>query len=189
MALNKQAIYLITIVLCLILQAGIAPAISIAGCSPNFLFIPVLLVSFRSGMGAGGITGFFMGLVYDLMGNGTVGCMALVFTITALLLGLLSGGMDFATPLSSALLAAFSSLFVELLYAIVSVLTSSEGGGAMSTVFTYSLPSALYTAVFAVIALLTIGLFIADESTGMPARLGERRGGARKMPHMKSRLK
>ena len=188
-ALSKQAVYLITFILCAVLQAGVAPAIAIAGCSPNFLLIPVLLVSLRSGSGAGGATGFFMGLLYDLMGSGTIGCMALVFTITALVVGFLGASMDMNTPVTAAILAVASSLFVELVYAIVAVLTSSEGGGALSTVLSYSLPTALYTAVFAVIALLTIGLVVADETTGMPARLGERRGKTRNMPRMKSRLK
>ena len=78
--MSKQVVYAITIVLCILLQAGISPAIAIMGCSPNFLLIPVLLISMRSGTGMGSIAGFLLGLLYDLMGSGTIGCMALVFT-------------------------------------------------------------------------------------------------------------
>ena len=46
--MSKQVVYAITIVLCILLQAGISPAIAIMGCSPNFLLIPVLLISMRS---------------------------------------------------------------------------------------------------------------------------------------------
>ena len=187
---SKQTVYLITIVLCILLQAGIAPAIAIMGCKPNFLLIPVLLISMRSGTAAGSIAGFSLGLLYDLMGSGTIGCMALVLTLIAFIVGVAGESMDLLTPIVTIGVAVFSSLLLEIGYGIAAILTSSEGGGAMSTMLSYSLPSALYTAVFAVIALVTIGLVIADDSAGMPTRLGEHRdGNKRAMSHMKSRLK
>lgn len=186
--MSKQTAYIVTIVVCIILQAGVSPAISIMGCAPNFLLIPVLLVSLRSGTGLGSVAGFALGLLYDLMGSGTVGCMALVFTLVAFAVGAIGESIDLLTPLWSIIVSVVSSLFTEIVYAVVSVLTSSVGGGMMSTVLTYSLPSALYTAVFVAIALLTMELVIADESAGMPTRLGERReAGMRSMTRMKSK--
>ena len=91
---SKQTVYLITIVLCILLQAGIAPAIAIMGCKPNFLLIPVLLISMRSGTAAGSIAGFSLGLLYDLMGSGTIGCMALVLTLIAFIVGVAGESMD-----------------------------------------------------------------------------------------------
>lgn len=186
--MSKQTVYLVTIILCILLQAGIAPAITIMGATPNFLLIPVLLVSLRSGTGIGSLTGFLLGLLYDLMGSGTVGCMALVFTLIAFAVGAAGESIDLLTPLGTIVVSVVSSLLLEIGYAVVSVLTSSVGGGMMATLMTYSLPSALYTAVFVVIALLTIELVIADETAGMPARLGERReAGMRNMTRMKSK--
>lgn len=188
--MSKQVVYIVTIVLCILLQAGISPAISIMGCKPNFLLIPVLLISMRSGTGAGSIAGFALGLLYDLMGNGTIGCMALVFTLIAFIVGVAGESMDLLTTIATIAVAVFSSLFLEIGYGIAAILTSAEGGGMMSTMLSYSLPSALYTAVFAVIALVTIGLVMVDDNAGMPTRLGERRDGSRRaMSHMKSRLK
>ena len=188
--MSKQVVYAITIVLCILLQAGISPAIAIMGCSPNFLLIPVLLISMRSGTGMGSIAGFLLGLLYDLMGSGTIGCMALVFTLIAFIVGVAGESMDLLTPVATIIVAALSSLILEVGYGIAAILTSSEGGGVMSTMLSYSLPSALYTAVFAVIALVTISLVIADDNAGMPTHLGERRdGGMRGGPRMKSRLK
>ena len=173
--MSKQVVYAITIVLCILLQAGISPAIAIMGCSPNFLLIPVLLISMRSG---------------TVMGSGTIGCMALVFTLIAFIVGVAGESMDLLTPVATIIVAALSSLILEVGYGIAAILTSSEGGGVMSTMLSYSLPSALYTAVFAVIALVTISLVIADDNAGMPTHLGERRdGGMRGGPRMKSRLK
>ena len=188
--MSKQVVYLVTIILCIILQAGIAPAISIMGCSPNFLLIPVLLIAMRSGVAAGGIAGFLLGLLFDLMGIGTIGCMALVLTVIGFAVGFAAEGMDLFSPLATIVLVIAASLVLEIGYGIVATLTSSADGGVMATMLTYSLPSALYTAIFAIIALLTIQLVVADETTGMPARLGERRESAmRNMSRMKSRLK
>ncbi len=187
--MNKSAVYLVIFVLCILFQAGLAPAIAIAGCPPNFLIIPVLLVALRSGQGAGGVAGFFCGLLFDLMGNGTIGCMALVFTLMALLVGFLGGGLDLTAPLAVVLVAVVSCFFVEIAYAIAIVLTTADSGGAVGTVLSYSLPTALYSSVFAVIALLVCGLFLGAENSST-AQLGGSIGGrAPKMPRMKSRLK
>lgn len=59
--MSKQVVYAITIVLCILLQAGISPAIAIMGCSPNFLLIPVLLISMRSERGWGASPDFCSG--------------------------------------------------------------------------------------------------------------------------------
>lgn len=187
---NKSTVYLIIFILCFLLQAGLSPAIAIGGCSPNFLIIPVLLVALRSGHAAGGIVGFFCGLLYDLMGNGTIGCMALVFTLAALLIGFLGGGLDLTAPLAIVLVAVISTLFVEIAYAIAIILTSPEGSGAVGTILGHSLPTALYSAVFAVIVLLVCGFLLGAENSSTASQLGRQIGGrATKMPRMKSRLK
>lgn len=187
--MTKPIVYLITFVVCLLLQVAVSPAIDIAGCAPNFLLIPVLLVSMRSGAGAGGVAGFACGLFEDFAGNGTVGCMALVFTFVALVVGLLSSGLDASTPLASCVIAVVSSFVVEIAYGIANVLTSAEGNGVLVTMLTHALPTALYSAVFACIALVTIRLVLADDAPSMPSRLGGGYGSSAKMPKFKSRLK
>ena len=188
--MNKSLVYLIVFVLCILFQAGLSPAIAIGGCAPNFLIIPVLLVALRSGIGAGGVAGFFCGLLFDLMGNGTIGCMALVLTITALVVGFLAGGLDITSPVTVIIVAVVSSIFVELAYGIAVMLTSPDTPGGMSTLFTHSLPASLYSAVFAVLALLVCGMFLGYEGAATGAQLGGQIGGrAKRMPRMKSRLK
>lgn len=188
--MSKSAVYLVVFFVCILFQAGISPAIAIGGCAPNFLLIPVLLVALRSGAGAGGVAGFFCGLLFDLMGNGTIGCMALVFTLAALLIGFLGAGLDLTAPFAVVLVAAVSAFFVEIAYGIAIVLTTAEGSGAMSAVLTYSLPTALYTAAFSAAVLLLCGLFLGYENSSTATQLGKPIGGsAGKMPRMKSRLK
>lgn len=191
---SKQLAYLITFVVCILLQMAIAPAISIGGARPDFLLIPVLLVSLRSGSGAGGVTGFALGLLYDLIGDGTIGCMALVFTITALVVGLLGSGLSMHSFGALCLLAIASAFFVEIVYAVSVILTSANSAGAWSTIASSSLPSGFYTAVLCCIALVTMGLVIADDQPRMGRGGGPRLGGqiggrGSRIPRMGSRLK
>lgn len=191
--MSRQLVYAITIVVCILLQMALAPAISLAGATPEFLLIPVLLISLKSGSGAGGIAGFLLGLLQDLIGDGTVGCMALVFTITALVVGLVGSGLSMRSFAANCLVGVVSSFFVEIVYGISVILTNANSSGGFATLATYSLPSALYTAVFVCIALITIGLVIEEEqpSMGRGPRLGGQLGGGRsaKIPRMGSRLK
>ena len=170
--MSKPVVYAITIVVCLLLQVAVAPAIAIGGCTPNLLLIPVLLVSLHSGAACGSITGFLCGLFADFAGNGTVGATALVFTLIALVVGLLGSGMDMTSAVALIAVAVLSSLVFEIAYGIVAVLTSSEGNGVLSTLVTHSLPSVLYDSVFAIIALTTTRLVLVDDTPTMPSRLG-----------------
>lgn len=170
--MSKPLAYTITVVVCLLLQVAVGPAMAIGGCTPCFLLIPVLLISLNSGAAMGGTAGFLLGLFADFAGNSTVGSTALVFTLIALVAGLLGTGMDMNSALAVVILAVVASFAYELLYAIVSVLTSAEGGGAWSMLLTHSLPSAVYDLVIAVVALVTIRLVLVDDSPSMPSRLG-----------------
>lgn len=189
--MSKPLVYLITFVVCLFLQMGVAPAIAISGCAPIFLLIPVLLVAMRSGAAAGGSAGFVMGLMFDLIGDGTVGCMALVFTLVGLIIGIVTGGMDASSILLSCIVAVVSSLFAEFAYGISCILTSPDAHGIMATLVFHALPEALYTAVFAAIALVTIRFVVAEDPFNVTdQRLGKPVGGsAPNLPRMKSRLK
>lgn len=190
--MSKQLAYLITFVVCILLQMAIAPAITLGSAEPDFLLIAVLLVALRSGVGVGSVAGFSLGLLYDLIGDGTVGCMALVFTITAAIVGALGSGLSQRSPAVMCLVAVCSSFFTEIVYAVSVILTSASSAGAWATIISHSVPSAFYSAVLACIALVTMGFVVADEqpTMGSGPRLGGQVGGrGRNIPRMGSRLK
>lgn len=173
--MDKSLAYIITLVVCILLQLGIAPVIAIMGAQPNFLLIPVLLIASRSGAGAGGIAGFLLGLLYDFAGDGVIGAMALSFTVVALIVGLLSSAMDMS-PAVGGIVGFVFGIVSSLFYGIVTVLGSSDAAGAFSTMFTYALPSGIYTAVLAALALLTMGFVIVSEAPQMGSRFGNSGG-------------
>lgn len=187
--MSKPLAYLITLVVCFLLQAAIAPNIAIAGCSPNFLVIPVLFVALRSGYSVGAFAGFFCGLFGDLAGDGTIGCLALTFTVLGVVVGVVGQGLESGSPLFTVVIVLCSCLFTELVYSASVVLSNPESNGVLATVAGHALPSALYGTVFACLALLTMNLAVPAEVPGM-GRVGGGVGGRpANMPRMKSRLK
>ncbi len=166
--MSKTVLYAVTSVVCLLLQAAIAPALSLGGCSPNFLFIPVLAVALYSGSIAGGVAGFAFGLVFDLASSGVVGCMALVLTAVAMIVGALAANGGMRSPVVVCIVAVLAVFLSEVLYGVVVMLTNVEATGALRTLATHSLPQALYSSVFACVALVTMGIVVAEESPSVP---------------------
>lgn len=164
--MSKQLVYVITFVACILLQLAIAPLIQIMGACPDFLLIPVLFVSLRSGMTAGGVSGFLAGLLYDFSGDGVIGAMALTYCLLAIVVGALSAAMD-TTPFLAAGFGLIFGFFSELLYGLATVLGSVASSGAFSNLMSYAVPSGLYTAVICAVALLTMSLVTAQDSPAM----------------------
>ena len=160
--LSKPIAYTVTFVVCILLQACIAPNIAIFGASPNFLLIPVLLVAIHSGIGLASIAGFLLGLLYDGMNSATIGCMALVFVLVAWIVGAIASNMDSDSIAMAAIFAVFGSLFSECLYAFAVLLISTDTSGALGAFIQHALPAFLYTAFFACIALCTITLVMSQ---------------------------
>ena len=187
--MSKPLAYLITFVVCILLQVGVAPAIAIVGCSPNFLLIPVLLVAMKSGYSVGSLAGFCCGLFGDLAGDGPIGCLALTFTILAVIVGVLYQGLDLNSPLFTCVIVVCACLFTELVYGLAVVLSNMESTGVVSVLAGHALPSALYSAVIGCLALTAINAVVPDEAASM-GNLDRRMGGRpNKMPRMQSRLK
>ena len=73
-------------VVAFVLQVLIAPNIAIAGISPNFMLIALIPVAALASQRASTLAGFAYGLVFDLVGAGPVGAMALVMAVAGYLL-------------------------------------------------------------------------------------------------------
>ncbi len=178
--LGKPLVYAITFVVCILLQAAIAPNIALFGAQPNFLLVPVLLVALRSGTGPASIAGFCLGVLYDAMTSGTIGCMALVLVLVAWVAGALSANIAADNVAVALVYAVVGALFTECLYAVSVLLTTTDSSGALGALVGHALPGFLYTAVFACIGLATITLAM-GEGTSYQPRAGQG-GGARKRP-------
>ena len=126
-----------------LLQAGLAPYLAIGGVVPNFLLVVVVTLALVEGPAAGASAGFAAGLIFDLLGSGPVGPMALVLTVTGFMAGLLHENMfaeGWLLPLTVLAIASLASTFA---YALLLELLGAEGSFFL-TFFTKVLPEALY---------------------------------------------
>ena len=169
--MDKGLVYIITLVVTVLLQLAVAPSIQIGSALPDFLLIPVLFIALNSGPGAGGVAGFVLGLLYDFSGDGVIGAMAFTFCLIALVVGLVGTNMD-SSPVVAGIAGIVFAFLSELIYGAVTVLGSSASSGAFSTVLSYAIPSALYTAVICLVALVTMSLVAADSSSQMGSKFG-----------------
>lgn len=153
---------LLAVGLALLLQVGLAPYLSIAGVTPNFLLLVVITLALTEGATAGATAGFVAGLLFDLLGTGSVGPMALVFSVTGYFAGLLHEQMfaeGWLLPLTVLGIAALAS---EVAYgAILGVL--GEGAPFWRMFATRMLPGAIYNTVLAVLIYPWLARFLRSE--------------------------
>lgn len=125
------------------LQAGLAPYLAIGGVVPNFLLVVVVTLALVEGPAAGASAGFAAGLIFDLLGSGPVGPMALVLTVTGFMAGLLHENMFAEGWLLPLTVLAIASLASTLAYGLMLELLGAEGS-FLVMFFTKVLPEALY---------------------------------------------
>jgi rod shape-determining protein MreD len=140
----------VAFLIAIVLQVVVAPYIAIGGVSPNFLMITVIIMALVEGPNAGTVLGFAAGLLFDLLGAGPVGPMALVLTITGYATGLVHENLfaeGWLLPVGIIALATFTS---EILYMIVIVFLGTQT--SMRDAFVgIVMPSTFYNAVCATI--------------------------------------
>lgn len=82
--LGSERIFVIVgALVAVLLQLFAAPYLSIAGAVPNFLVAFAMAVAVARGSSAGSLLPFLLGLVYDFIGGGPVGGMALVLMVAS----------------------------------------------------------------------------------------------------------
>jgi rod shape-determining protein MreD len=142
-----------------ILQVAVAPHLAIGGAVPNFLLLLVIAVALIEGPRYGTIAGFAAGLMFDLIGTGPIGPMALVLCVVGFLVGSLQDNMfaeGWRLPVTVVLVA---SLVTELGYWMVLAL-AGEAESFWTSVISVIVPSALYNAVLALLTFPWLARFL-----------------------------
>jgi rod shape-determining protein MreD len=144
----KRLAPILGVVVYLALQASVAGRIAIGQVSPDFVVVCVILFGLQRGPVLGSLFGFFVGVAVDLGNPGYLGLNAL----TKCLLGFASGRLGAAaSPGLLVLLVIFfaAALGHDIVYLLVYLWPNV--GGALLTVLTNALPSAVYTALAGIV--------------------------------------
>jgi rod shape-determining protein MreD len=145
-----------------VLQAALAPYLSIGQVVPNFLLLVVITIALVEGPGPGAAVGFSAGLIFDLLGSGPVGPMILVLTLTGYLTGLMHENMFAEGWLLPLTVLAIATLSAEVAYGLILILVGS-GGPFWSTFLTKMLPGAVYNTVLALLIYPWLARFLRQE--------------------------
>jgi rod shape-determining protein MreD len=135
---------ILSAVIFLVLQAMLSARMAIGPVAPDFMVVCVVLFGLQRGQIQGSLFGFLVGLAVDLGDPGWLGLNALSKTVV----GFAAGRMGSATsPGTAVLFAVFlvASFVHDVIYYFVYLWPGI--GGALASIVTVALPSALYTAV------------------------------------------
>lgn len=132
-----------------LLQASIASAMQIGTAIPNFMLAYVLALAVSRPEG-GLVLPFVLGLMFDLMGSGPVGAMALVCTVMWFALSRLSVMLDNDTLFIPIVLIVAGAVLGNVLYGIL-VLACGADLSALEALVGRALPCGVYDSVLALV--------------------------------------
>jgi len=145
-----------------VLQVGLAPYLSVGGVTPNFLLLVVVTLALTTGPNEGATAGFVAGLLFDLIGTGPIGPMALVLTATGYFAGLLHEQMFAEGWLLPITVLAIAAISAEVAYGLILMLLG-EGGPFWRSFFTKMLPAAVYNTALALLVYPWLARFLRHE--------------------------
>lgn len=159
---NRFVPAVLAVVLATVLQAGLAPYIAIGGTIPNLLMLVVVTLALTTGATEGAACGFAAGLMFDLLGTGPVGPMALVLTLTGYLAGMFHEQMFAEGWLLPLTVLGITALGAETAYALV-LLLLGDGGPFLQGFFTKVIPGAVYNTALALLVYPWLARYLRQE--------------------------
>ena len=111
--------FAIAAVVCVLLQVGLAPQISIAGGRVNFMIILVCLGVFSGDPTRAVVCGFCSGLFYDLSASVPVGVMSLLLTVGSFALVHSAAGQVGGSSSARGITVGAFALAINVVYSII----------------------------------------------------------------------
>ena len=155
---------LIAIVLAVLLQIVLAPAMTIGAAMPNFIAVYVLCATLRNASARPVLLAFVLGFIFDLIGSGPVGAMAFCLIIATASAAAVFRNLSNDSWLSAMIVIVVACLLIELLYGIIMLLTGAADGFA-SALLHRILPCTLYDCVIAAFAYPVISRLVAPHGS------------------------
>lgn len=151
MAIERHTvIVLVGAVIALLLQIMVAPTIALFHAVPNFMLAFVLVVAIARPDEAGILLPFALGLIYDLLGTGPLGGMALLFMLVSFVAAKIFMILDNDTLFMPLIILIVATLTVEVMYGGLLILLGLPVT-PLDALLYRALPCSLYDCVFALI--------------------------------------
>ncbi len=130
-------------------ETMISPLISIAGISPDFSIIALVILALAAGPMPGTVGGFLLGLVQDLSNPALLGLHALCKCCLGFSLGRLRGRLAHGLPVAEGIVVALSVLVHDLVFLLFQSGLIDEG--FLRPFLTKSFPVAIYSGVAGIV--------------------------------------
>lgn len=137
-------------IIAVLLQAIVAPFVTIGYAQVNFILVYVVVIALVRARNVGYVTPFVLGLIYDLMGSGPIGAMALLCTAITFVVSTVFVMMDNETLFIPIVLIVASMFVVEILYGILMIACGVDVSFADALMYR-CLPCGLYDTVVALV--------------------------------------
>ncbi len=156
-------------VIAFLLQLIVAPNIALLGAIPNFALAYVIVIAIANARNAGYIMPFILGLACDLVGNGPVGAMALLFVLATMIVSFLFIAVGSEGIPTMVIFITVSCLIVNIIYALL-MIACGLPIGLLEALLSRALPLWLYDTVLALIMLPLVLRFVIrrKETNEMP---------------------
>ena len=165
--------FVIAAIVCVLLQAGLAPQISIAGGRVNFMIILVCISVFSGDPTRAVVCGFCSGLFYDLSAAVPVGVMSLLLTVGSFALVHCAAGQTGGAPSARGITVGAFALVINVIYSIILLFMGLETSFVVA-IFGHALPSSILTGLVAIPFLMS-GV-VPQSGYGFSARGGRQAG-------------
>ena len=140
---RENVVVAVGALIAVLLQLIVAPHIAVLAVQPNILLAYTLVVAIVRPLDAGPVLPFFLGLIYDLLGTGPVGGMALLFVLASFAASRAFSILDNDTLFMPLTILVVATLVVEMLYGALMVgLGLSQS--ALDALVYRALPCSLY---------------------------------------------
>jgi rod shape-determining protein MreD len=116
MPANRIAVLVLSLFTALLLQTSVVGRLSFLGAKPDLVLVAVICFALSDGPGAGMGAGFGVGLVSDLLGDHTLGLLALVYCVTGYAAGVIRSYFDRLSTFTPMLLVGGLTAGAMLLY-------------------------------------------------------------------------
>ncbi len=153
-----------------LLQAMLASNISINGISPNFMLVAIAPVALVSSQRTSVIVGFLLGVLFDMLGSGPVGAMALVMAVVGFVMPMSLKSISTQSFVSWIVVMALTALASFFVYDAVVAIIGYEESFFLSLLYKV-LPWTLYTTVVSAIVYPLVKRFMGIRGKSMGSRI------------------
>jgi len=175
-----MGVTIVSILVAIILQLAVAPAITIFGVVPNFILVVAVITAMRNGPVRSTAIGFFLGLVFDLCSLGPFGAMTLVLTILTYAVSSLNMAGFTGSILIDMILMVAAIALGEFLVSVIYAVTGANPEFLLSLVQRV-LPAIVYNIIIGCVLLLVYNQVQGGRSKNYGSRVGSGRSLSRKL--------